>query len=31
VGSTAAQFRQDFDREFPLVNQLIQSTGLTPE
>jgi len=31
VGSTPAQFRQDFEREFPLVNALIKSTGLTPE
>lgn len=31
LASTPAQFRQAFDREFPLVNELIASTGLKPE
>lgn len=31
IGSSAQQFQQDFEREFPLVNALIKSTGLTPE
>jgi tripartite-type tricarboxylate transporter receptor subunit TctC len=31
VGSTPAQFRQAFEQEFPLVTDLIRSTGLRPE
>lgn len=31
LASTSADFRRDFDREFPLINEIIRGTGLKPE